>query len=64
MGTLQIAHYLAVAIVAIGVAVPAGRILKKIGYPAAWALLLFVPVLNLIGLWALACAKWPERRGE
>jgi hypothetical protein len=35
-------------------AIPAALILKKLGRHPAWALLCFVPVLAVIGLWVLA----------
>ena len=39
------------------------RIVAKAGYPGALALLLFVPVVNLIAVYTFAFAEWPiERR--
>lgn len=39
------------------------RIVSKAGYAGAWALLLFVPVVNVIALIAFAFSEWPlERR--
>ena len=37
-----------------------GRILKKAGYSRWWALLLFVPIINLVAIWVFAFAKWPR----
>jgi hypothetical protein len=42
------------------VAIPAGLILKRIGFSAWWALLCFVPIVALIGLWLMAFVKWPR----
>jgi hypothetical protein len=50
-------------ILTIGVLIyPLGRILNRIGFSPLWAILAFIPLVNLIALWALALADWPERR--
>jgi hypothetical protein len=41
---------------------PIGRILWRLGLSPFWSILAFVPLVNLIGLWALAFADWPQRR--
>jgi hypothetical protein len=35
-------------------AIPAALVLKRLGHHPAWALLCYVPVLALLGLWVLA----------
>lgn len=42
-------------------AIPAGIVLKRIGYSMWWALLCFVPLAALAGLWILAFARWTPR---
>jgi len=37
----------------------AWRGLQKAGFSGAWALLLIVPVLNLVMLWVFAFISWP-----
>ena len=50
-------------ILTIGVLIyPLGRILNRIGFAPLWAILAFIPLVNLIALWALALADWPERK--
>ena len=52
----------AAAFVALGFGVllfPMVKILKRAGYSGWWVLLLFFPVLNLIGLWWFSLAPWP-----
>ncbi len=44
------------------IGVPAAVILGKAGYSKLWVLLAFVPVVNLIGLWLFAFARWPVLR--
>ena len=39
-------------------AIPAGLVLKRIGYSMWWALLCFIPVAALVGLWILAFTRW------
>jgi len=40
------------------------RIVSKAGYRGWWALVIFVPVLNLIMLWVFAFAKWPVEQDQ
>jgi hypothetical protein len=41
-------------------AIPAGMILKRLGINMLWALLCFIPIAALAGLWLLAFSKWPR----
>ena len=40
------------------------RILDRAGFGPWWALLLFVPGANLVGLWVLAFVRWPRLDDE
>lgn len=43
-------------------AVPAAMVLKRTGHSPWWALLCFIPVAALLGLWVMAFTSWtPER---
>ena len=42
------------------VAIPAGVILKRIGFSVWWALLCFIPAVALPALWLVAFVKWPR----
>lgn len=42
-------------------AIPAGIVLKRTGHSMWWALLCFVPVAALLGLWVLAFTRWTAR---
>ena len=44
------------------VLVPGWVIAKKAGYRGAWALLLLVPLVNLLVIWVFALARWPATR--
>jgi len=48
-------------IVAALFAIPAGIVLKRIGLSIWWALLCFIPLAALAGLWLLAFSKWTPR---
>ena len=48
-------------IVAALFAIPAGIVLRRIGYSMWWALLCFVPLAALAGLWILAFIRWTPR---
>lgn len=39
---------------------PTIRILKRAGYSEWWALLVYLPVLNIAALWWFAYARWPK----
>ena len=43
---------------------PGTRIVRKSGRSAWWALLIVIPVVNVIGIWVLAFARWPARDGQ
>lgn len=53
-------HWLVFAVIVALIAYPIGRILRRIGISPFWSLLVFVPVLNMLGLWILALADWPK----
>ena len=40
---------------------PVSRIANRAGYSGWWAVLLLVPVVNLIMVWVFAFAEWPKR---
>jgi len=42
-------------------AIPAGMVLKRTGHSPWWALLCFIPVAALAGLWVLAFIPWAPR---
>ncbi len=44
------------------IVLPVALIVGKAGYSRAWALLAFIPIVNLIALWLFAFAKWPALR--
>jgi len=63
MGYWSVWHWIVFAIVAALVLHPIGRILSRIGFSPFWSVVAFVPVANLIGLWAVALATWPRDKG-
>ena len=40
-------------------AYPVVRILNRAGYSSWWAIIAFIPIANLIGLWVFSFAPWP-----
>jgi len=64
VGYWSVSHWLAFVIFAILILYPVGRILSRIGFSPFWSIVAFIPVVNLIGLWAVAFWDWPrDRRG-
>jgi hypothetical protein len=43
-------------------AVPAAIVLKRTGHSPWWALLCFIPVAALLGLWVMAFTSWTPTR--
>jgi hypothetical protein len=54
-------HWFIVLIAIALTAVPLAKILQKAGYNGWWTIVAFIPLVNLIGLWAFAFASWPAR---
>lgn len=48
-----------VLFVLIVIGIPFAQILRRVGHHPAWAIIVLVPLLNLIGLWVLAFIRWP-----
>lgn len=38
------------------------RILQKAGFDGLWALVLLVPVVNIVMIWVFAFSRWPNLR--
>ena len=49
-----------VLVVGLLIAIPAAAILKRMGLNMLWALLCFIPIAALAGLWLLAFVRWPR----
>lgn len=41
-----------------------GRVLRRAGYSSWWALLVLVPLVNLVALWVFAYVRWPAIDGD
>ena len=56
-------HWVVVAmplLMIILVGVPVANILHRAGRSRWWTILIFIPLLNLIGLWVFAFTRWPK----
>lgn len=49
-------------VIAALIAWPMWRICEKAGYPGIMALLMFVPLVNVVFLYWFAFAEWPNQR--
>ena len=56
--TLDLSFLIKVMVAEALFAIPAGLVLKRTGHSMWWALLCFVPIAALLGLWVLAFARW------
>lgn len=59
MENYSIIHWLIFGIVFIAWMVPAWKITSKAGYSGAWSLILLVPMVGFVAIWAFAFMKWP-----
>ncbi|AJW44838.1 MULTISPECIES: hypothetical protein [Ralstonia] len=53
---------LLIALIIVGI--PVRQILLRTGFSQWWALLVLVPVANLVGLWIFAFSKWPRQSAQ
>jgi hypothetical protein len=42
--------------------IPSWKIVSKAGYNGAWALLIFVPLVNIVMMYVFAFSQWPKER--
>ena len=56
MGGFSLTHLLILGVFL----APIFLIVKKAGFAPWWALLAFVPIVNLIALWIFALIEWPR----
>ncbi|TGG89973.1 hypothetical protein E4656_19745 [Natronospirillum operosum] len=55
-------HGIGMLIMLVIVLLPFWRITKKAGFSGFWSLLMFVPLANILFLYYLAFARWPNAR--
>lgn len=63
MDMSSIWHWLLFAVAAALILYPSGRILSRLGFSPLWAAIIFVPFVNIVGLWMVALAAWPRCKG-
>jgi len=62
MGSLSVWQWLIILIYIPVLGYPIVRILNRVGYSPWWAIIAFIPIVNLIGLWVLSFVHWPRIR--
>lgn len=58
--TMWAGHWLWVVVIAIVVVIPAWRICQRTGFPGWMGALILIPVVNLVLLYVIAFADWPN----
>ncbi len=53
--------YLVLGIIVLGFIGAAGFVLARLGIKPLWAVVLVVPVVQIISLWVMAYIKWPRK---
>ena len=61
MAGLGFGHWVIFAVLMAVVLYPIGRILDRIGLSPFWCVLVLIPLVNLIALWALAFGDWRKK---
>jgi hypothetical protein len=64
MGSFSLVHWLILLLYIIVIGVPTAKIIGRLGYSKAWTILAFLPLVNVVALWVLASAKWPNLAKE
>lgn len=60
IGGMFVALLPSIIIIGLGIAWPAAIILRRVGFSRWWAVLAFIPLVNIVGLWVLAVISWPN----
>ena len=60
MGYWSVWHWIIFAALVALVVYPIGRILSRIGFSPFWSVIALIPLANLVGLWIIALAVWPQ----
>jgi predicted ABC-type exoprotein transport system permease subunit len=63
MGAFSVFHWLIVLVLVVVIAWPITKILGRLGISRWWAILAFLPLINLVGLWILSVVRWPKIDG-
>lgn len=67
MGAIGLPELLIILVFVVApIVVPFWRIFSRVGLPPALSLLMAIPLVNVVGLYYLAFAKWPalDRHGD
>ena len=59
LGELVLVYFLTALVPGLLIVAPAWRIVAKAGYAGALSLLLLVPLVNVVALFAFAFSTWP-----
>lgn len=64
MGQFSLTHWVILLMILVPTValpiIPGWRIARKAGFSGAWCLLLLVPGLNVLAIWAFAFTRWPN----
>jgi hypothetical protein len=60
MGSFSPVHLIILFLIFLVFGYPVWRILKRLGLNPFLSLICLIPIGNLIGLWVLAYARWPN----
>ncbi|MFO7578545.1 MAG: hypothetical protein R6W66_12550 [Pelovirga sp.] len=60
--TMWAGHWLWMLVIAIVIVIPVWRICQRTGYPGWLAMLMLVPVANIVLIYFIAFADWPQEK--
>lgn len=59
----QLVSLLTLLLIVLVILLLPAQVLRRAGYSRWWALVLLVPIVNLVMVWVFALADWPALRG-
>ena len=59
MGSVSVINLLIVLVVLLVWVIPLAKLLSRLGFNQAWALLSFIPIAGVVLLWVIAFVQWP-----
>ena len=64
MGVFSVLHWLIILVYFGIILIPCWRIVQKAGFSGSYSFLLFVPIVNVVAVWAFAFVEWPAQKHD
>lgn len=64
MGSFSLLHWVIILFWFVILGWPISKILARMGFSGLWAILAFIPLVNIVGLWVVSIIRWPSEGGR